>query len=268
MSLHPAYRKSELVVVGCASAMVLTLYSSFCPPVRADNAPKHSEFVQSHETSDSGAAPHVAAASDDKASPDKSPAIKSTDTSAVPNGAGTNTEAKKDDPGAPAQAPITGFHPIKKAMRPVENLEGLSVKLEQQIIKLQGPLLALQSPMASLRNEMDTVDGGLDGMQSQLYAMRDKVRGVRSDLRDLRSEIKDLRGPVRALEKPIASVSRPMLAVNTKLTYILMSVIAAAVAIAFGTPFVAYLLFRPHLQPSGPSHSHSAGQHDVSESVA
>jgi hypothetical protein len=119
--------------------------------------------------------------------------------------------------------------------------------------------------MFDLQKKMNTLDDGLGGMQTRLTGVRDKVRGVRSDLKDLKAEIEELKGPVFRLQKPIESVSKPMRSVNDKLTFILISVVAAAVAIAFGTPLIAILLFRHH--PSMVIGSHQSGatarEHEV-----
>ena len=151
---------------------------------------------------------------------------------------------KKEDLEPPSTPPIKGFHPIKKLLQPVENLEGMSIKLEQQIMKLEAPIAALQPPMLSLQKKMTGVDDQIGSMQSRLDSMESQVTGVRSDLAGMRKEISELKAPIVSLQKPIAGVATPLEDLNTKLNYILMAIIAAAVAISLGTPFAAIMVYR------------------------
>ncbi len=151
---------------------------------------------------------------------------------------------KKEDLEPPAQAPIKGFHPIKKLLQPVENLEGMSIKLEQQIMKLEAPIAALQPPMLSLQKKMTGVDDQIGTMQKRLDSMESQVTGVRSDLAGMRKEISELKSPIVSLQKPIAGVATPLEDLNTKLNYILMAILTAAVAISLGTPFAAIMVYR------------------------
>ncbi len=151
---------------------------------------------------------------------------------------------KKEDLEPPTEPPIKGFHPIKRLLRPVENLEGMSIKLEQQIMKLEGPIAALQPPMQSLQKQMVTVDGQIGTMHGQLDSMQSQVQGVRSDLAGMKQEIKELKAPIVSLEKPIAGVATPLEDLNTKLNYILGAILVAALAIALGTPLAAIVVYR------------------------
>lgn len=151
---------------------------------------------------------------------------------------------KKEDLEPPTEPPIKGFHPIKKLLRPVENLEGMSIKLEQQIMKLEGPIAALQPPMQSLQKQMVTVDGQIGTMHGQLDSMQTQVQGVRSDLAGMKQEIKELKAPIVSLEKPIAGVATPLEDLNAKLNYILGAILIAALAIAVGTPLAAIVVYR------------------------
>lgn len=153
-------------------------------------------------------------------------------------------DVKKEDMETPTQAPIKGFHPIKKLLRPVENLEGMSIKLEQQIMKLEGPIAALQSPMLSLQHKMTGVDDQIGKMAGQLDSMQSQVTGVRSDLANMQKEIAELKAPIVSLQKPIAGVATPLEDLNTKLNYILMAILGAAIAIALGTPLAAIVVYR------------------------
>jgi prefoldin subunit 5 len=151
---------------------------------------------------------------------------------------------KKEDLEPPTEPPIKGFHPIKKLLRPVENLEGMSIKLEQQIMKLEGPIAALQPPMQSLQKQMIIVDGQIGTMHGQLDSMQTQVQGVRSDLAGMKQEIKELKAPIVSLEKPIAGVATPLEDLNTKLNYILGAILVAALAIALGTPLAAVVVYK------------------------
>jgi hypothetical protein len=144
----------------------------------------------------------------------------------------------------PSQQPIKGFHPIKKLMRPVENLEGMSIKLEQQIMKLEGPIAGLQPPMRNLEGKMTTVDTEIKSMQTKLTGMQSQVDGVRSDLKAMREQIAKLQEPIEGLRKPIATVGKPLEQVQQQLNWVLLAILVAAVAIAVGTPLAAILVYR------------------------
>jgi septal ring factor EnvC (AmiA/AmiB activator) len=176
-----------------------------------------------------------------QATPDKKKSASET-ASVVNQVPGVNV--KKEDLEPPTEPPIKGFHPIKKLLRPVENLEGMSIKLEQQIMKLEGPIAALQPPMQSLQKQMITVDGQIGTMHGQLDSMQSQVQGVRSDLAGMKQEIKELKAPIVSLEKPIAGVATPLEDLNNKLNYIFGAILIAALAIALGTPLAAIVVYR------------------------
>jgi chromosome segregation ATPase len=144
----------------------------------------------------------------------------------------------------PAQPPITGFHPIKKLLRPVENLEGMSIKLEQQIMKLEGPIAGLQPPMLSLQKKMTGVDEHIGTMQTRLDGMQAQVQGVRTDISDMRKDINSLKQPIEALRAPIGTVAAPLESVNIRLNLVLVAILLTAVLIVFGTPIAAILVYR------------------------
>jgi chromosome segregation ATPase len=158
----------------------------------------------------------------------------------VPGGA----KVTQQDMQTPSQQPIKGFHPIKKLLRPVENLEGMSIKLEQQIMKLEGPIAGLQPPMKNLQGKMTTVDTEIKSMQTKLSSMQTQVDGVRSDLKLMREQIAKLQEPIEGLRKPIATVGKPLEQVQQQLNWVLLAILVAAVAIAVGTPLAAILVYR------------------------
>lgn len=161
---------------------------------------------------------------------------------AVNNVPGVNVSQKDLEP--PASPPIKGFHPIKKLLRPIENLEGMSIKLEQQIMKLEGPIAGLQPPMKALQVKMTGVDDRISKMQDQLNGMQQQVTGVRSDLEAMRKQISQLQSPIEALRKPISNVSHPLEQVQQQLNFVLLAIVAAAIGIAVGTPIAAFLIYR------------------------
>jgi chromosome segregation ATPase len=161
---------------------------------------------------------------------------------AVNNVPGVNVS--QQDLQAPSSPPIKGFHPIKKILRPVENLEGMSIKLEQQIMKLEGPIASLQPPMKNLQTKMGSVDQQIEQMQNQLNGMQSQVTGVRSDLHAMKKQIAQLQEPIEALRKPITGVSKPLEQVQQQLNLVLFAIVCAAIAIAIGTPLAAVLVYR------------------------
>jgi septal ring factor EnvC (AmiA/AmiB activator) len=155
---------------------------------------------------------------------------------------GVKVDSKDLEP--PTQPPIKGFHPIKRLLRPVENLEGMSIKLEQQIMKLTGPISALQPPMISLQGKMNSVDKQLGSMQEQLTSTQTEVKGVRSDIAGMRKDIQELKAPLTSLQKPIAGVSKPLEEVQQQLNIVIMAIFVAAIATAIGTPVAAVVLWK------------------------
>ncbi|HEY9714754.1 MAG TPA: hypothetical protein V6C72_14900, partial [Chroococcales cyanobacterium] len=144
----------------------------------------------------------------------------------------------------PTAAPIKGFHPIKKLLRPVENLEGMTIKLEQQIMKLEGPIAALQPPMIHLQKKMTGVDEQLHSMQGQLNGMQTEVTGVRTDIAGMRKDIQALKKPIVALKGPIGTVAKPLEKLQAQLNFIILAIIISAISIAIGTPVAAIVLYK------------------------
>lgn len=144
----------------------------------------------------------------------------------------------------PTLPPIKGFHPIKRALRPIENLEGIVIKLQQQIFKLAGPISAMQPTMVTLHEKMDGVDNQLGQMHTQLGSTQQEVTGVRADIAAMRKDIQQLKQPIVALEKPVSGVAKPLEEVMTKLNLVIMAIFIAAVAISIGTPISAVILYK------------------------
>jgi hypothetical protein len=153
-------------------------------------------------------------------------------------------KVKSTDLEPPTAPPIKGFHPIKKLLRPVENLEGMSVKLEQQIMKLEGPIAGLQPPMINLQKKMNKVDDHLGQMEGRLDGMSGQVNGVREDIAGMRKDIQELKTPIQQLRGPIGTVAKPLEAVQMQLSLILLAILVAAAAVAIGTPVAAVLIYR------------------------
>lgn len=168
--------------------------------------------------------------------------------------------------------PIKGFHPIKRIMRPVENLAKQSVILGQNIMRLEAPMASLQPSMVGLKKEMGKVENRMSSVQSTVGGMqgtlgtvsgsvtgvRSDMRGVRSDLSGMRSQINQLEKPIRDLHDPLVEVSKPVSTIQkqlagldhnmnelkTLLATVLASIYIAAGAIAFGTPLAAFLVYK------------------------
>lgn len=155
---------------------------------------------------------------------------------------GVKVDQKDLEP--PTAPPIKGFHPIKRLLRPVENLEGMSIKLEQQIMKLEGPIAGLQPPMINLQHKMDKVDQSIGTMQDKLGGVQSQVTGVRSDIALMRKDIEGLKAPIVALKAPIGTVAQPLEKLQSQLNFIILAIFVAAGAIAFGTPVAAVLMYR------------------------
>ena len=175
--------------------------------------------------------------------------------------------------------PIKGFHPIKRIMRPVENLAKQSVMLGQQIMRLEGPIASLQPSMLQLEERMTGVKQEMGSMQTKLGAMQTQVAGVRGDMHsisgqmggvrgdlggmrtqivELQGPIKDLQAPIERLEGPIQQVAQPVSGVQrqladvdknlaelkTLLSTVLLSIYVAAAAVCFGTPLAGFLIYK------------------------
>ncbi|PWU02854.1 MAG: hypothetical protein C5B53_01215 [Candidatus Melainabacteria bacterium] len=177
---------------------------------------------------------------------------------------GVNVEGKDLQP-PPPEEPIHGFHPIKKMLQPVVQLEKNSVQLEQQIMKLEGPIAGLQPAMLRLHNKMGAMQGHIDDVGkridgvgsrvndvgTQMKGISSQMTAVRGDISDVRKEIGTLEGPIKDLHKPLSEVSRPLLNVEQKLeklaallTTVLFAILLAAGIIAVGTPIAAILIYR------------------------
>ena len=166
----------------------------------------------------------------------------------------------------PTLPPIKGFHPIKRALRPIENMQLMVVKLQQQIMRLEGPIAGLNTPMVGLQKQMGGVDTRLTDMQGQLKVTGSQVTGVRndlsgvrndmaavrSDIEKMRAQIANLQDPLRRLEKPISNVARPLEAVQAQLNWIMAAIVLTGLLIAVGTPVAGLLIYanRRRLFPS------------------
>lgn len=154
--------------------------------------------------------------------------------------------------------PIRGFHPIKAALRPVENLTQLAIQLEQQVMKLEGPIAGLQPPMlglqkrmSSVETKMGTVNKNIGTVNENIGTVRADITGMRGDIASMRKELVALRGPILEIQKPLAGVARPLGEVQSRLQQVqaliatvLLAILIAAGAIAVGTPVAAILVYR------------------------
>jgi hypothetical protein len=154
----------------------------------------------------------------------------------------TNTQTQSS--GLPASAPIKGFHPIKRAMQPVENLEGLGIKLEQQIMKLEGPIAALKPPMINLQSQMTVVDDSMTKMEKRVCGVHDQMGGVRSDLAKMQGDITELKKPILAIQQPLSTIAAPLEGVKRQLSLVVLAIYAMAIGIVFGTPLAAVITYK------------------------
>jgi len=160
---------------------------------------------------------------------------------------------------------IRGFHPIKRALRPIENMQNMAIRLQQQIMRLEGPIAALQPSMLSLRSRMVDVEkqmGEVDshlgrvreqvgGVDNQMAAVHKEIAAVRADLATVHRELNRLREPMELLRKPLVGVAEPLTGMQRRLDQVqalLASVLAAmflaTITVAVGTPVAALLIYR------------------------
>jgi peptidoglycan hydrolase CwlO-like protein len=194
----------------------------------------------------------------------KDRSINKSTAKAVNRIAGVHISAKDLEP-PPEQGPITGFHPIKKALAPIIRLERNSVQLQQQIMKLEGPIAALNPPMLGLQSRMTSVEGKMGSMQQKLDGMSQAVggvskqmAGVRGDIKGMRQQItllqepiEALRTPIEKLQGPLVNVAEPLKQVHKELAEmkiliatVLGAIVLATIAISIGTPIAAIIIYR------------------------
>ena len=178
----------------------------------------------------------------------------------------------------PQLPPIRGFHPIKRMLRPVENLEAITIRLQQQIMRLEGPIAALQprmqelqrpigrvaDKMGSMDDRLGSVRENLSGVHAQLGSVQEQVRAVQSGMTGLhediaavqsllskvREDVNKLREPIEQLRGPLLGVAGPLTAVQGELhqlqvlvRWVLAAILLSAVGIAIGTPLAGLMLY-------------------------
>lgn len=170
---------------------------------------------------------------------------------------GVHVEPKALKAPAPEQ-PIKGFHPIKRALSPIIQLQKNSVQLQQQIMRLEGPIAGLQPAMLGMKKKMTTVEGRLENMQGQLGTVENQVgqvdsqiTGVRTEITAVRKQIAQLQTPIEQIQKPLAGVATPLSEVKTQLAQVqaliasvLFTIMIASICIAVGTPIAAVLIYK------------------------
>jgi septal ring factor EnvC (AmiA/AmiB activator) len=197
---------------------------------------------------------------------------------------GVNIQASDLQPPA-EDPPITGFHPIKKLMRPVIRLGKGAVEIQQSMMKLEGPIAGLHPSMTALDHKMTSVDHQMAHMQKQLSDMGgnvdhinaglekvgSRVDEVRADIGGMTQQVKHLTTPVKALQtplydlmEPLRDVTKPMSEVHgqlaelhTMLHWVLVAIVVSVLAITIGTPLAGVYVYRnrkklfPHLREPG-----------------
>jgi len=144
----------------------------------------------------------------------------------------------------PALPPIKGFHPIKKLLRPVENLGTSAVKMQQQIMRLEGPIAALHPPMTHLEEKMGSVNGTMNKMQDQVTGVSGQMKGVRQDLANMQKDVAQLKAPILAIQKPLVGVAKPLDRVKVQLNFVLLAIVLATIGVVFGMPLAAIFVYR------------------------
>ncbi len=197
---------------------------------------------------------------------------------------GVNIQAADLQPPA-EDPPITGFHPIKKLLRPVIRLGKGAVEIQQSMMKLEGPIAGLQPSMKSLDHKLTTVDHQMGHMQKQLAdisgnvgqidacintvgtgvdAVRQDIAGIRQQVAHLIVPLRNLQTPLHEMMEPLKDVTKPMSQVHGQLAElrmmlqgVLIAIIIGVVAITIGTPVAAVMVYRnrkklfPHLREPG-----------------
>ncbi|CAN5627661.1 hypothetical protein BH10CYA1_BH10CYA1_43060 [soil metagenome] len=197
---------------------------------------------------------------------------------------GVNIQAADLQPPA-EDPPITGFHPIKKLLRPVIRLGKGAVEIQQSMMKLEGPIAGLQPSMTALDKKLASVDHQLTHMQSQLSDMSGdvnhinsgldkvgiRVDEVRQDIIGMTQQVKHLIVPIHALQTPLhemmaplKDVTKPMSDVHgqlselhTMLHWVIVAIVVGVLAITLGTPLTAIYVYRnrkkffPYLREPG-----------------
>lgn len=146
-------------------------------------------------------------------------------------------------------APIKGFHPIKRALLPIERLERNSVQLQQQIMKLEGPIAGLQQPMIGLHKKMDAVQSKMEDIHGQLTTMDGRISRLEPSVARLEQPLANVAGPLTEVKQELQKV-------EVLIGTVLFTIMVAAVAIAVGTPIAAILVYknRKKLFPDIPDH--------------
>lgn len=152
-------------------------------------------------------------------------------------------------------APIKGFHPIKRMMRPLWKLRQEARSLEGNIMDLQKPMSGLQPAFASMESrmggvqdelksmgkELSGVNGNLHRLSGDLTHLKElsptlvrvsdelqslsgithdlkELKGVRSDIRTATGHMQRLQDPLADLKGPLTSVTKPLATVQDQLT--------------------------------------------------
>ncbi|MBU6454255.1 MAG: hypothetical protein KGS72_20930 [Cyanobacteria bacterium REEB67] len=147
-------------------------------------------------------------------------------------------------PGRIDSPPIHGWHPIKRALQPIESLERNGVHLEQEIGKMEAPIKDLHPPMIRLQDKASGVSDTMGKMQTQMGSVGKQMDGVRSDLGKLKKDIADIKGPIVSVREPLENIQGPLDGVLRQLHTIFLAIIAAGFCIVVGMPIFAVVVYR------------------------
>ncbi len=148
-------------------------------------------------------------------------------------------------------APVKGWHPIKRLLRPVWKLRGNAIAIEKKLEAIEVPVTKLQPSLISIDSKIADVNGNMTEMQDKLSGLNGNipalnnniavfqahidalghdvrnVSGVKKELRDvvqMRQEIRQLdaqiaglKQPLQKINKPVNSISAPLVSMNTEL---------------------------------------------------
>jgi prefoldin subunit 5 len=159
-----------------------------------------------------------------------------------------------------------GFNPLGFLFRPISDLQKQSIRLQQQIMRLEAPIAGLQKPMFGLQDQMMKVEKEISDMQKQMVGMERNIESMERHVINLERPVRSLHEPLERLQAPMEKLATPLVGVQDQLnslrkdmndlkaiittmcSLILLVIVAAAVAIAVGTPVTAYILWKKRHQ--------------------
>ncbi|MBS1957428.1 MAG: hypothetical protein JST89_24795 [Cyanobacteria bacterium SZAS-4] len=149
-------------------------------------------------------------------------------------------------------APIKGFHPIKRLLRPVWKLRRNAIEIEKKLEQIEVPVTKLQPSLISIDEKIGDVNGNMTEIQDKLSGLNGSIpvlnnniavfqghvdelgRDVRSaasikkelrdvvqmrqEMRQLDAQIAGLKKPLQQINKPVNEISAPLVSMNSELS--------------------------------------------------